>query len=273
MARRLGGKVFKESGSAPAVLKVYSRRDTERFKCWGSGARNEDIVRDFLGSAVPEIVAAWSDQTTEYVRLEWIEGQTFDATQANAEQMNAAGQLLGRIHTFRSGSWGALNGMPSFGDGSAAFTSRFTAAIRLLAKEHRSLSDRLERWVGDAMTRVQWDEPATLVHGDFGPANLLWSGGHLRVIDWEHARWGHPREDWALIRDAIRFPQPNGFGPGTEAIGQLEAGWSRETGRILPANEPLDIMLDAYYAACLGVFFGERPNQRLAWLTELVGTK
>lgn len=43
--------------------------------------------------------------------------------------------------------------------------------------------------------------PATLLHGDFWPGNLLWRGGTLvGVIDWEDAQVGDPLYDLAVCR-------------------------------------------------------------------------
>ena len=43
--------------------------------------------------------------------------------------------------------------------------------------------------------------PASLVHGDFWPGNLLWQRGALAaVIDWEDARTGDPLSDLGNAR-------------------------------------------------------------------------
>jgi aminoglycoside phosphotransferase (APT) family kinase protein len=48
--------------------------------------------------------------------------------------------------------------------------------------------------------------PLSLVHGDFNPANFLYSGGKVTaLIDWENARVGDPREDlgWMMMMDDL----------------------------------------------------------------------
>jgi aminoglycoside phosphotransferase (APT) family kinase protein len=43
--------------------------------------------------------------------------------------------------------------------------------------------------------------PVRLLHGDYWPGNVMWSGGHLRaVIDWEDSCLGDPLADLATAR-------------------------------------------------------------------------
>jgi aminoglycoside phosphotransferase (APT) family kinase protein len=248
-----------------SVLKTYPRADTERFKCWGSGALNEAHVRPLLGSVVPTVLSAWADSEAEYVSLERIEADPFDAATASADQLAAAGRMLARIHGTRGTYWGALYGGYRFDDPLAALGTRIGAAVRLLGSQEPDLAEWLLRWTSWRLGAVTWVERPTLVHGDYGPANLLCAEDGLRVIDWEFARWGDPLEDWAMIRFSSRFPDPNGFGPA-ENLRRVEAGWREIAGRAPPRNDCLEEILYTYYAACLGIFFGGRPNVRIAWL-------
>jgi aminoglycoside phosphotransferase (APT) family kinase protein len=78
--------------------------------------------------------------------------------------------------------------------------------------------------------------PATLVHGDFVFANMLWKDGKLTaVLDWELAFNGDPR--WDLGYVLTQFDSPTGPGlPGYDLEGfwqreEMMQAWERATGR------------------------------------------
>lgn len=48
--------------------------------------------------------------------------------------------------------------------------------------------------------------PATLLHGDYWPGNILWQSGEITaVLDWEDAAWGDPLADLAIARLDLLF--------------------------------------------------------------------
>ncbi len=107
-----------------------------------------------------------------------------------------------------------------------------------------------------------------LVHGDFGPLNLLWAGGEVEsVLDWEFARYGDPREDWAVTEMGRHYGDHHSFGRSEGVAVALRDGYLAEGGSAA-ALEPVEIYL-AYYACVFGVIMpGPR---RIAWLTERAG--
>src|SRR5262249_24733536 len=102
---------------------------------------------------------------------------------------------------------------------------------------------------------------------------LVDTGGGLVALDWEHARWGHPVEDWAKMRLAETFAEPNGFTPDIWRTADIVAGAAGEAWTAGGTGNWLKDFLLAYYAISLGVFFAGTPNARLEWVRRLVDSK
>jgi aminoglycoside phosphotransferase (APT) family kinase protein len=106
------------------------------------------------------------------------------------------------------------------------------------------------------------------VHGDFGPPNLLWTGAEVEsVLDWEFARYGDPREDWAVTDMGRRYGDHHSFGRHEGGVAPLREGYLAEGGSA-EALEPVEIYL-AYYACVFGVIMPD--PRRIAWLAERAG--
>ncbi|HZB32341.1 MAG TPA: aminoglycoside phosphotransferase family protein [Streptosporangiaceae bacterium] len=265
------GKVRVDPAVPGSVVKTYPQTDTLRFKCWDSGAYNEAVAGRLLPDIVPRTLDVWADGSAEYVRLERLDGDRLDPVAAADDELRRVGEILGRIHSCEHFVWGSLSGRVRFMSARAAFASRFRSAVRLLAEADPGLAADVASWSAPRLATARWDGRPTLVHGDYGATNVLCSGDRIRVIDWEHARWGHPLEDWAKIWFSIRFPEPNGFSTDSRRIRLIEQGWQDITGRPPPRNPTLTDLLNAYFAICLGVFFSHRdPNHRLEWLRSRV---
>jgi hypothetical protein len=198
----------------PVVLKTYPAADTARFKCWGSGSRNEAIARRRLGTIVPELVHWAFDDHAEFAWLEWIDG---DSPRGTDELCVAAGRTLGRVHTQAGPYWGSLDGVWRFRTCRDALRSRFAAGVNLLAIA--GLAARVRGGAGAALDRLTVHRaPALVVHGDLGLGNLLLDQG-VRVLDWEHARWGDLHEDWA------RYGSPRCSRSRTTAVTPAPSLW------------------------------------------------
>ena len=251
--------------------KTYSAQDTAKFKCWGSGAGNERWAAALLGDLVPAVRAVWADEYAEYAELSWIEGTV--STELAQENIHTAGCLLGRVHACRGTWWGSLDGRWRFNSATEAFADRFAAATRLLRRSDPELAYTVSAWSRRELPRLHLPGPPVLVHGDFGPGNIVFGACSVHVIDWEHSRWGAAGEDWAKIRLAAEFPEPNGFG-SSEKVDALAAGWATIHGRAAPLNATTEQFLLVYYAVCLGVFFTENDFtendvDRLAWVRDV----
>jgi thiamine kinase-like enzyme len=52
-------------------------------------------------------------------------------------------------------------------------------------------------------------EEYTLIHGDFGPHNIIYSNDNIVAIDWEWAGWGNPLQDIAWVVWFVHLHYPN----------------------------------------------------------------
>ena len=257
-----------EQGDRPAARKRYSVENTRRYKIFGSGARNESVARARVGDLVPQELAASTTDGYEEVLLEWRSGTSSDPDGIDGSQARSAGQVLALIHR-QQGSWyGSVDGVHRFERQSDAFAPRWAHAVEVLAGAHPRLAGAVERWARPRFAELD-RTPPVLVHGDFGPLNLLWAGAEVEsVLDWEFARYGDPREDWAVIDTGRRHDDPNSFGRDEIVSAELRAGYLGAGGSA-EAIEPAELYC-AYYAAVFGVIMPD--PRRIAWLAERAGT-
>jgi aminoglycoside phosphotransferase (APT) family kinase protein len=249
-----------------AVRKRYSAADTRLYKCFGSGARNEGLLGGELRDLVPAELAITSSDGYDEVVLEWRSGSALSPDQLDREPARLAGMVLARIHGHGGRWYGSIDGRHRYEVQADAFATRWSHALSVLAGADASLARAAERWGRQWLPRLTWVSP-TLVHGDFGATNLLWTGAKVgAVLDWEYARFGDPREDWAKVAMGARFEDPNSFGQDDAVIAALRDGYLAGGGS--PAAYESVALYEAYYAAIFGVFM-EDPN-RLGWLAELV---
>lgn len=91
-----------------------------------------------------------------------------------------------------------------------------------------SLLDRLQKIETAAVPGLPGSGPV-IVHGDFGPQNVLIQGGEVRaLLDWEFAHLGHPVEDLAWAEWIIRMHHPGDRAAIPELLvaAQLDASWT-----------------------------------------------
>jgi len=113
----------------------------------------------------------------------------------------------------------------------------------VLADLRSRIEDLCARLPGEATAlRRTWSQlqrqapplPGTraFVHGDFGPANLLWSGGQLVVLDFDKSARGDPALDLGnllaqLRRMTVRKPERlRDFAPARQRVLDAYQGWS-----------------------------------------------
>jgi aminoglycoside phosphotransferase (APT) family kinase protein len=247
----------------------FYHQDTERFMCWGSGSGNERFAMTRVPHLVPEFVDRWSTDDAHVVLQRWIDAPTLLQTAVTTTTSAMAGAALGDIHRQRGTYAGSLDGRFRFENQSEAFGSRWRHALGLIGAEHPALARRLGEWAVPRMASMPHQAVHRLVHGDFGPTNILVDGSRCLVIDWEHARWGDPYEDLAKIRVARSFPEPNGFGPDPGIWSALTTAWARTAEVTWECPDQTMELYETYYVVCLAVFFDDIPNRRLARLEHL----
>jgi hypothetical protein len=257
---------------APCLRKVYPADESARFKCYGSGHLNEGRLPRVAATFAPALISATTGPGGDEAYLERLPGMPLRVDQLDQRQAGAAGARLAAIHAARGEWYGSLDGTHRYADWAGSWTPRWKLMITLVAGLDWKLAADLDAWGRSKLSSVHDGTPPTLVHGDFGPANLLWSANDPRpwVIDWEHARFGHPAEDLAKMRLAELFPEANGFRLGDRTLlPAVEAAW-REGGAV-PAWPPhLEHLLLAYFAGTLGVFLDPPPRPRLTWLRSML---
>jgi hypothetical protein len=254
-----------EHHGRPAVRKRYSFENTRRYKIFGSGARHEHLLHPRLGDLVPEELAASTGDGYEEVLLERRPGTFCQPQEVGRDRARSAGRALARIHSRRGDGYGSIDGAHRFERQRDAYAPRWAHALAVLSGPHPELALAVERWGEPRLAELDW-APPTLVHGDFGPLNLLWAGDEVEsVLDWEFARYGDPREDWAVADPGQgRYDFKSFRGDVVDALreGYLAAGGSAA------ATEPVELYR-AYYAAVLGTVMPD-PG-RIAWLEERAG--
>lgn len=256
----------------PVVVKRYRFEETPRFKCIGSGARNEGLLPPSLGDLAPKLLAYCEDTEAEVAVLEQRHGLKLLADAIGSREATLAGETLGHIHSIQGAYFGSLDGHYRFDSEAEAFIPRWRVAMDLLGEVDGALARATDEWAAPQMRYMTRSISPRLVHGDFGPANLLWLDEHrlVAVLDWEHARYGDPMEDWAKILLACEFPEPNGFGNDSVVLGALVNGWLRFSGISQLSQDPVMDLYKAYFAATLGVFFGKAGEARLEWLVSQI---
>jgi aminoglycoside phosphotransferase (APT) family kinase protein len=111
------------------------------------------------------------------------------------------------------------------------------------------------------------NRPATVLHGDLLPQNLLWdfhSEGGISVIDWESARIGDPAYDLSIVTRGARQPLQESGG-----FARLLAVYNEATGASLPASAvqihellmQLRWLDEAAQAEAAGTLEGHGPEQ------------
>jgi hypothetical protein len=267
------GISYEHLNGSLVVIKRYPYQETKRFKCFGSGSRNESFLPRPIAALAPSLLAYSLSEDEEIVTLEHCAGQRLEIGEIGYAEAEEAGSVLGQIHSIQGDSFGSLDGSYRFPSLRDAFAPRWQVAIELLSSLDKMLAEKIDNQGRLCFHHLdRWHSPR-LVHGDFGLANLLWSPlRHVSsVLDWEHARFGDPREDWAKIRLASRFPEPDGFGCDAKLLAAFFQGWQRSVDRPNFLEDPVLHLYEVYYAVSLGVFFFSEDKKRLQWLAAQMG--
>jgi aminoglycoside phosphotransferase (APT) family kinase protein len=109
------------------------------------------------------------------------------------------------------------------------------------------------RLLGSFLARLQEIDPGSVhgltgsgevvVHGDFGPQNVLFEGDHISaLLDWEFAHVGQPVEDLAWAEWIVRMHHPDHLDalPELFQAAHLDVGWpDRQAAMVTKCHELL----------------------------------
>jgi hypothetical protein len=181
-----------------------------------------------------------------------------DAAEPDRERVDAAVDLVARVHTVAAGhpllpecrSYGGDLGMHYFavnvGDAIHGLTSLGPPAVELCRPDREvrdQLVDRLRRLLEELPQRVDLMTaragPETLLHGDLWPKNIVVSedASRVQLVDWDHVGVGPFTYDLSTL--LLRFPaaaRPAIFARYERAMSR--AGWS------LPSPAELNILFE-----------------------------
>lgn len=157
-----------------------------------------DILRGVtsLGICAPRALAL--DESLRYIPhpfliLDHIDGETAFPTSAADIQIARMAEELARIH---SSTIASLPSLPMRND---PIPELFDYLPR--DEEFDAIRQRLSK-----ICNTRFDGPASLLHGDFWPGNLLWKDQQLvGILDWEDAAFGDPLSDVACTALELRY--------------------------------------------------------------------
>lgn len=134
------------------------------------------------------------DDGRPWAAYDWVELETPPVGAAMAE---ATGRQVGLLH---AGS----RRVPGLRERSPDLVSAVLVLVDRIAVFDEPLADRVRRLLDEVGPAGSLDDPTSsvLLHGDLGWRNALRGpDGDMWLIDFEHARWGHPLLEFAKAWD------------------------------------------------------------------------
>ena len=177
-------------------------------------ARREAMVLSYLEDGLAPRLYDYDESSIFFCRptmlIAFLPGVHLDLAASSEGMLNSLGWTVGRLHDLKA--------------------DRFITAFRFNARTPAEYL--IERFKWDIGRRVQWDKlpgelatrfwkgyrkvaevaldsviqqqwntliPVSLLHGDMGGENMVWSEGKVRLLDWEDVRLGDAAEEVAYI--------------------------------------------------------------------------
>jgi hypothetical protein len=211
-------------------LRIYAAGDRSAFK----ERRIAELLHDRVRSPEYTSVELVGDRVVALRRFE--DGQPLheclgDGSIATAQWGRRIGTALGRVHAIEFAAHGEF-------DATLTITERYDLSATGVVETLRNIlaSARARQRLGPALVKgmlevtgkaseslAAWACPAALVHGDFGPTNLIATlDGELAIIDWEFACSASVAFDFGnLLRPPLETADEFAFGlrEGYEAEG------------------------------------------------------
>jgi len=182
-------------GSNPLVIaKIYSNKNID--------AKTEVSCLTFLNSAgmTPRVHDCFEENELLFVIMDYVPG-------LNGQELLEQGDLNQRRTIFeRLGTFLAR-------DVHSLIRDNYELDLPLMnlfdpkGDEHDLIPDHLKKLVEHVLS-VPGTGKSTLIHGDYGPHNVLISNDSMHIIDWEWAAWGHPLYDvaWVIWFVNLHYP-------------------------------------------------------------------
>lgn len=186
------------AGAGGEERRVVVRRlavgDEERSESASDAASREHdllVALRRLGMAVPEVYLfddSGEALPTPYLVMELVNGTTTVDDRDLPRALRQMAAFLAELHALDLES-SRLPALPELEDPAASLPAHLPPGG--LAANLRSLLP----------AATERRNPASLLHGDYWPGNLLWRDGRLvAVVDWEDATYGDPLSDLACCR-------------------------------------------------------------------------
>jgi aminoglycoside phosphotransferase (APT) family kinase protein len=217
------------------LLCKYAPRGGDLGHNHRGGPRREEAVHraviPVVGMPVPRFYGAHTDPDGAHIWLvsEFVaRGMRFSRWRDPALALVRAAEWIGRFHALAATriAGGAEFPLPAYDERYYAGWARRTAAMAPpVPRRPPWLDDLCGCWASFAAPLLA--EPATVVHGEYYPANVLFDGDGIHPVDWESAALacgeidlatltdGWPEEPARRCEDAYcraRWPAPpNGF--------------------------------------------------------------
>ena len=213
-------------------------------------ARREAMVLSHLEDGLAPRLYHYDESSTFFNRptmlLAFLRGVHFDLAAANDEMLSSLGRTVGRLHDLKADRFIAAFGFNARTP-AEYLIERFKGDIGRRIQWDRLPGELATRfWKGyrkvaevtlDSVTQEQWLTPGpfSLLHGDMGVENMVWSESTVRLLDWEDVRLGDAAEEVAYIfaENALsnggRVAFWNGYadarGAGTDSIAGRVTVW------------------------------------------------
>lgn len=203
-------------GTIRAFLKDFGRSRLPKDAQPERRERELGVYRTLIGDAgigtARYYGSVWDDVRGRYwLLLELVDGTVLRSL--GVEQWIAAAGWLGRMQARFTGAQ-FLSAPPGFlqRHDTAFFEARADRALESVSRLAPALTGRMEAILRDyeRIVAAMANQPPTLVHGAFRPANMLVDSGRkparICPVDWELAAVGSPLYDLAFFCDGFQPP-------------------------------------------------------------------
>lgn len=202
-------KVFEPEGAAYVVRISRTDDQYEREK-----ARREAMALSYLEDGLAPHLYDYDERSAFFCRptmlIAFLPGVHVDLAASSEEMLRSLGRTVGRLHDLKADRF-ITAFRPNARTPAEYLIERFKWDIGRKVRWDRLPAELATRfWKGyrkvaevalDAVVQEHWLAliPFSLLHGDMGAENMIWSEGKVRLLDWEDVRLGDAAEEIAYI--------------------------------------------------------------------------